>query len=55
VKLEGFKSFEVLEGYSIGAARVDGVRFRMCWGSYHGPHKYDISLKDAGIVGREMS
>jgi 5-methyltetrahydropteroyltriglutamate--homocysteine methyltransferase len=22
------------------------VRFHMCWGSYHGPHKYDIPLKD---------
>ena len=24
----------------------DHVRFHMCWGSYHGPHKYDIPLKD---------
>jgi len=24
----------------------DRIRFHMCWGSYHGPHKYDISLKD---------
>lgn len=22
------------------------VRFHMCWGSYHGPHKYDIPLTD---------
>jgi 5-methyltetrahydropteroyltriglutamate--homocysteine methyltransferase len=22
------------------------VRLHVCWGSYHGPHKYDISLKD---------
>jgi 5-methyltetrahydropteroyltriglutamate--homocysteine methyltransferase len=22
------------------------VRFHMCWGSYHGPHKYDIPLKE---------
>jgi 5-methyltetrahydropteroyltriglutamate--homocysteine methyltransferase len=22
------------------------VRLHMCWGSYHGPHKYDIPLKD---------
>jgi 5-methyltetrahydropteroyltriglutamate--homocysteine methyltransferase len=22
------------------------VRFHTCWGSYHGPHKYDIPLKD---------
>jgi 5-methyltetrahydropteroyltriglutamate--homocysteine methyltransferase len=24
----------------------DRVRFHTCWGSYHGPHKYDIPLKD---------
>ena len=22
------------------------VRLHMCWGSYHGPHKYDIALRD---------
>jgi 5-methyltetrahydropteroyltriglutamate--homocysteine methyltransferase len=25
---------------------MDRVRFHMCWGSYHGPHKYDIPLRD---------
>jgi len=25
---------------------ADRVRFHMCWGSYHGPHKYDLPLKD---------
>ena len=25
---------------------IDRVRFHMCWGSYHGPHKYDIPLRD---------
>jgi 5-methyltetrahydropteroyltriglutamate--homocysteine methyltransferase len=25
---------------------VDRIRFHMCWGSYHGPHKYDIPLED---------
>jgi len=24
----------------------DRVRLHMCWGSYHGPHKYDLPLKD---------
>jgi 5-methyltetrahydropteroyltriglutamate--homocysteine methyltransferase len=24
----------------------DRVRFHTCWGSYHGPHKYDLPLKD---------
>jgi 5-methyltetrahydropteroyltriglutamate--homocysteine methyltransferase len=28
---------------------IDRVRFHVCWGSYHGPHKYDIPLRD--IVG----
>jgi len=28
---------------------IDRLRFHVCWGSYHGPHKYDIPLKD--IVG----
>jgi 5-methyltetrahydropteroyltriglutamate--homocysteine methyltransferase len=25
---------------------TERVRFHMCWGSYHGPHRYDIPLKD---------
>lgn len=25
---------------------ADKVRFHTCWGSYHGPHKFDIPLKD---------
>jgi 5-methyltetrahydropteroyltriglutamate--homocysteine methyltransferase len=25
---------------------IERIRFHMCWGSYHGPHKYDIPLKD---------
>ena len=25
---------------------VDRIRLHVCWGSYHGPHKYDIPLKD---------
>ena len=28
---------------------IDRLRFHVCWGSYHGPHKYDIPLND--IVG----
>ena len=24
----------------------DRVRLHVCWGSYHGPHKYDIEMKD---------
>ena len=25
---------------------AERIRFHMCWGSYHGPHKYDIPLKE---------
>jgi 5-methyltetrahydropteroyltriglutamate--homocysteine methyltransferase len=25
---------------------ADRIRFHMCWGSYHGPHKFDIPLRD---------
>jgi 5-methyltetrahydropteroyltriglutamate--homocysteine methyltransferase len=25
---------------------ADRVRFHTCWGSYHGPHKFDIALRD---------
>ena len=25
---------------------VDRIRSHMCWGSYHGPHKYDIPLRE---------
>ena len=35
--------------YALGDIPQERVRFHMCWGSYHGPHKYDIPLKD--IVG----
>lgn len=24
----------------------DRIRFHTCWGSYHGPHKYDVPLKE---------
>jgi 5-methyltetrahydropteroyltriglutamate--homocysteine methyltransferase len=25
---------------------AERIRFHVCWGSYHGPHKYDIPLRD---------
>jgi 5-methyltetrahydropteroyltriglutamate--homocysteine methyltransferase len=25
---------------------MERMRFHMCWGSYHGPHKYDIPLRE---------
>ena len=32
--------------YALRDIPEESVRFHMCWGSYHGPHKYDIPLKD---------
>ena len=32
--------------YGLKAVPLDKVRFHTCWGSYHGPHKYDIPLRD---------
>jgi 5-methyltetrahydropteroyltriglutamate--homocysteine methyltransferase len=32
--------------YALRDIATDRVRFHMCWGSYHGPHKYDIPLRD---------
>ena len=32
--------------HGLGDLPIDRVRFHICWGSYHGPHKYDIPLKD---------
>lgn len=32
--------------YGLRDIPEESVRFHMCWGSYHGPHLYDIALKD---------
>lgn len=32
--------------YALRDIPEESVRFHMCWGSYHGPHIYDIPLKD---------
>lgn len=32
--------------YALRDISEESVRFHMCWGSYHGPHKYDIPLKE---------
>jgi 5-methyltetrahydropteroyltriglutamate--homocysteine methyltransferase len=32
--------------HGLSGLPLDRVRFHMCWGSYHGPHKHDIPLKD---------
>ena len=45
-----YRSFAMLRIEALNHALRDlpaeRVRFHMCWGSYHGPHKYDIPLKD---------
>jgi 5-methyltetrahydropteroyltriglutamate--homocysteine methyltransferase len=32
--------------YGLRDLPIERIRFHMCWGSYHGPHKYDIPLKE---------
>jgi len=32
--------------YALRDIPEESVRFHMCWGSYHGPHLYDIPLRD---------
>jgi 5-methyltetrahydropteroyltriglutamate--homocysteine methyltransferase len=32
--------------YGLRDLPVERIRFHMCWGSYHGPHKYDIPLRE---------
>jgi 5-methyltetrahydropteroyltriglutamate--homocysteine methyltransferase len=32
--------------YALRDIPAESVRFHMCWGSYHGPHQYDIPLRD---------
>jgi 5-methyltetrahydropteroyltriglutamate--homocysteine methyltransferase len=56
---DGWRAFEAVPEYrKYAELRVDAlnhglrdipagkVRFHTCWGSYHGPHKYDIPLRD---------
>ncbi|MQG68605.1 MAG: cobalamin-independent methionine synthase II family protein [SAR202 cluster bacterium] len=32
--------------YALRDIPEESIRFHMCWGSYHGPHVYDIALTD---------
>lgn len=32
--------------HGLGGLPEDRIRFHMCWGSYHGPHKHDIPLAE---------
>ncbi len=46
----GYRKFAELRiealNHALRELPQERVRFHMCWGSYHGPHKYDIPLKD---------
>ena len=48
--LEAFRrrSLQRIEALNHALRNVpeDRVRYHMCWGSWHGPHAYDIELKD---------
>jgi 5-methyltetrahydropteroyltriglutamate--homocysteine methyltransferase len=47
--VRGYRRFAELRidvlNHALRGISVDRVRFHMCWGSYHGPHKYDIPLE----------
>jgi 5-methyltetrahydropteroyltriglutamate--homocysteine methyltransferase len=45
----GYRRFAALRidvlNHALRGIPPERVRFHMCWGSYHGPHKYDIPLE----------
>ncbi len=47
--LPGYRRFAELRievlNHALRGIPPERVRFHMCWGSYHGPHKYDIPLE----------
>ena len=48
--LEEYRKHEELRtealNYALRDIPPDRVRLHMCWGSYHGPHKYDVPLRE---------
>lgn len=48
--LDGFKKYCSLRvdalNYALSNIPPERVRYHLCWGSWHGPHKYDIPLRD---------
>jgi 5-methyltetrahydropteroyltriglutamate--homocysteine methyltransferase len=50
MEVAAYRKFATLRidalNHALRGIPTDRVRFHMCWGSYHGPHKYDIALKD---------
>ncbi|MDP6560192.1 MAG: epoxyalkane--coenzyme M transferase [Candidatus Binatia bacterium] len=43
-KYAGFRVDAII--HALRGIPEDRVRFHVCWGSYHGPHKYDIPLRE---------
>jgi 5-methyltetrahydropteroyltriglutamate--homocysteine methyltransferase len=50
MSVEDYRKFATLRIEALNHALQDipteSVRLHVCWGSYHGPHKHDIPLKD---------
>jgi 5-methyltetrahydropteroyltriglutamate--homocysteine methyltransferase len=50
MSVAGYRKFAALRIEALNHALRDiapeRVRFHVCWGSYHGPHKYDLPLRD---------
>lgn len=48
--LEAFKKFCMLRvevlNHALRNIPEDRIRYHLCWGSWHGPHAYDIPLRD---------
>lgn len=48
--LEEYRKYQELRidalNYGLRGLPEERIRFHMCWGSYHGPHKYDVPLQD---------
>ncbi len=36
--------------YALNGIPENRIRYHMCWGSWHGPHAYDIELKDMAEI-----
>ena len=50
MSVDEYRTFAVLRVEALNHALrdipPDRIRLHVCWGSYHGPHKYDIPLRD---------
>jgi len=48
--LEAFRKYSIVRvealNHALDGLPEDRVRYHLCWGSWHGPHAFDIELKD---------